>query len=128
MATGLCPDCGSNLDLVGIRHRCIPKKVTDEKPDQSRRSNNGEARKPVADGRKRRGKISKDSAKSAKALSAQATKAIDPPPPKTGNGTIKRGPPFKGQENQTLTALKPWEKEGISRRSWYRKRQQEVKQ
>ena len=127
MATGLCPDCGSNLDLVGIRHRCL-KRTTD---DSARENSNGPVSQTQSEPKKGHGKISKGRSETTKPLAtkrAKSDKADNPPSPKTGNGTIKRGPPFKGQENQTLTALKPWEKEGISRRSWYRKRQQEAKQ
>ena len=27
-----CPDCGANLDLVGSRHRCVPKPKTEMRP------------------------------------------------------------------------------------------------
>lgn len=30
---GNCPDCGLNMDLVGLRHRCIPKAVNNSKPE-----------------------------------------------------------------------------------------------
>ena len=34
----------------------------------------------------------------------------------------RRGRPRKGEERGTITALKPWEAEGLSRRTWYRRR------
>ena len=30
---GNCPDCGLNMDLVGLRHRCIPNPVNNIKSE-----------------------------------------------------------------------------------------------
>ena len=33
---------------------------------------------------------------------------------------VKRGRPFRGATDKTLTAQAPWNKEGVSRATWYR--------
>lgn len=48
----------------------------------------------------------------------KATKRIGARGPAPGTG----GRPKKGEEHATLRAQKPWEKEGISMRTWYRRR------
>jgi hypothetical protein len=34
---------------------------------------------------------------------------------------VKVGPPAAADKGRTLTALKPWEEAGVSRRTWYRR-------
>ena len=41
---------------------------------------------------------------------------------KVGELTVRMGRPLKGQESQTLKAIKPWEAMGLSRRTWFRRR------
>lgn len=36
----------------------------------------------------------------------------------------KRGRPLAKDKHKTLAALRPWEKEGMSRRTWYRRRRE----
>lgn len=110
----LCPDCGSNLDLVGIRHRCLKRTIDDT--FSTNRDEQGSKEISQARGQQK------------KPRAIKARKKVDQTTTKTGIGLIKRGPPFKGQEDQTLTHRKPWVDEGISRRSWYRHRQQQAKQ
>jgi hypothetical protein len=47
-----------------------------------------------------------------------------PPTAGSTDGTIisaRRGRPRKGAERGTISAAKPWQAEGISRRTWYRR-------
>lgn len=34
---------------------------------------------------------------------------------------VRKGRPRIGEEGKTLAALRPWEAEGMSRRTWYRR-------
>jgi hypothetical protein len=41
-----------------------------------------------------------------------------------GKLSFKRGRPLAKDADKSLARLKPWEKEGISRRTWYRRRRE----
>lgn len=40
---------------------------------------------------------------------------------------VPRGRPRRGEENKTLSAQKPWAKEGMSRPTWYRRKKEKSK-
>ena len=40
---------------------------------------------------------------------------------------VKRGRPVKGTEDATIAANRPWETEGVSRKTWYRRRKDAAK-
>jgi hypothetical protein len=45
----------------------------------------------------------------------------------TGSREHKRGRPLNKDKAATLTAQKPWEAEGMSRTTWYRRQAEELK-
>ena len=41
--------------------------------------------------------------------------------------SVSRGRPRRGEEDKTLSAQKPWAKEGMSRPTWYRRKKEKGK-
>jgi hypothetical protein len=53
---------------------------------------------------------------------ASKTRSAKPKP-----AAARAGRPKKGAEGDTLSAQKPWEKEGVSRVTWYRRQKESAK-
>jgi hypothetical protein len=95
----LCPDCGSDRLLVGIRHRCIPKS-----------RGGGESRPAAVEVHEQDG-INEGPRRPVAGV------ASSPREPKR-----KRGRPRVENRDKTLAATKPWEKAGMSRATWFARR------
>lgn len=130
-----CADCGADLGLVGIRHRCIPRggsvaggsraPVRIDAPVESQAAaKKSEASAPA---KKRRhlptevhlstsGVTSSGAISRAKAVADGATERRS-----TRKRKYRGGRPIKGQEQKTIRASQPWVKEGISERTWWRR-------
>jgi hypothetical protein len=63
----------------------------------------------------------KENVKNGLAIESAASRAGSSPVAEN-HGTAKIGRPRAKDANRTLSATKPWEAEGISRRTWYRER------
>lgn len=139
-----CKECGANLAMVGIRHRCIPQPM--ERTDAASRnlSRNPKERstsKSVGSptknltGKRARQRVHDDvAAKSIKTdLGLAATKSIAPPQARknvsrskkptaqSAAGSVKRGRPPLSQKNE------PWVAAGMTRRTWYRRQAEKAK-
>lgn len=112
-----CPKCGALISLVGRRHLC--------RGDAGRSpSVGGDILKKTGDvvsnasSMKRKNGNQKRASVRRKAVSS-ARRRLRKRGPRKGTG----GRPRKGHEAKTLTRTKPWEKQGISQRTWYRLRE-----
>lgn len=95
-----CPECGLDRDFIGLRHRCVPRRIA----------------VPVAEAMTDR--VVRGGEVRARTGSATLPTAAKP----------RRGRPRLEEAASTLTALKPWEKTTppMSRATWY-KRQKGVR-
>jgi hypothetical protein len=124
MKSNLCHVCGLNLALVGNPHRCIPK--SDGGGEQTRYSVKGlRTRKlrpidlpeiiPIRVG---------EEAPSGPRVESRIEAAGVASSPSDAKREFRR--PLAKDRDKTLSATKPWEADGMSRASWYR-RQKESK-
>lgn len=102
-----CSECGANLAMVGLRHRCIPKSgaaVEGGGVTVTGTAGTHEVRESPVVRRRYNG-----------------------PPPDATKREFRK--PLAKDADKTLMATKPWEAAGISRRTWYRQqaRQKESK-
>lgn len=107
-----CKRCGVDLAMVGRAHRCVSEQV----PGRSgSRFESGETQV--------RRVVRSNPTKSSTRAGAKRLGSRGPSP---GSG----GRPKKGDEEKTLKATKPWEAQGISQRTWYRRKaeREETKQ
>ncbi len=120
-----CKECGTNLAMVGIKHRCIPGAAQSLAMARAREFSEARNRKsnPFEDAARRRD-IAPNTRAGAKPLKPKPRKpsmAVDEGGrtvgsiPATG-AKLSRGRP-------KITAARPWETEGISRRTWYRRQE-----
>lgn len=122
----LCKECGANIDMVGIRHRCIPRAVKTylggdvtappkaQKPAPAPEPEPVPSPTPPPKKEKPVKKAAKKTAKAKPAKKAKAAKTAKAPKkaaPAAKTGTVREG---------SLESTKPWETEGISRRTYYR--------
>jgi hypothetical protein len=104
----LCEKCGANIALVGIRHRCVPKVSSEGLRVKSLPKPKGE---PVGDG------VALTSIQHPPGLIEKMADALS-----SGKLSLKRGRPLAKDADKSLARLRPWEKEGMSRRTWFRRR------
>ena len=96
----LCPECGKNMDMVGIRHRCIPITDGGSKPTKALQpSVPVRVRSPVP-----------GIGVQASALGTEL---------RLGPSVLKLGRPRIGEVRG-----KPWEAAGMSRATWYRRQRE----
>lgn len=142
----LCSRCGADLAMVGRTHRCIPKSrdanvtvlagtTRDAKPIG--RSDEAKARKSEAVvgvarslpsgarttmASKKTGVGSERTKPDRQSIKGRAgAKRLGTRGPAPGYG----GRPRKGDEGKTLMAKKPWEAEGVSMATWYRRKKEQ---
>ena len=88
-----CPRCGKDRALVGMVHNCTPPTISKVSPS-----------------------VAAVGAKSSKSgFAGVVTSGTN------ASSAVGRGRPRIGAKGQTLTARKPWEAEGMSRTTWYRR-------
>ena len=110
-----CSECGANLAMVGRSHRCIPNSGRVEAVKPAVRQEGGVDRLPrpvsSSDGGSARAKRTK-----------QPTMVSRLSPPGSSEPKPKFRKPLAKDAGKTLMATKPWAAEGISRRTWYRRK------
>jgi hypothetical protein len=151
-----CPDCGSNLALVGISHRCTPssapcpepgtrKRVTGKTAGSQRRPHSEAGAPEIARRRGRTRVTSKPSLKRPDGERVSPAAGVEPGPREHRLITaakeavaiakgeiepvavhkIKTGRPYVEKRGETLAATKPWVAAGMSRSTWFARRQKE---
>lgn len=128
-----CKDCGANLAMVGLRHRCVPgaaQALADAKAREQKESKHeSEAdRKKVPVGTRHPDRRNDR-------LLVSRTSAVEPKPEvgtsvdvSGGSGQVaehRTGPLKRGRPK--VEGPRPWEAEGVSRRTWYRRKAEEKK-
>lgn len=138
---GRCKECGAILALVGGRHRCIPgaaqaladargreaqgKKRVVRDDRAARKSSAGGVGSRHAKGRERSDlklRSGGDGSVSCTPSVAPAIRGMAGVAPGPAEAKRKVGRP---RSAKSLDAVKPWEAEGVSRRTWYYRRQAE---
>ena len=113
-----CKECGANLAMVGIRHRCIPgaAQALAAAKDREKKENG-------ADNRSAGRKPDKSPRRTAAPADARlrGPSAVNPPEKVQAAVTIRPGRP-------KITDPRPWEVEGISKRTYYRRKAESEKE
>lgn len=124
-----CPTCGGLFSLIGRSHRCVVRGGAEVARLAHNQKAGGSSPPPATKlGRKpslaENGVVAKPrepaAPKTSPAKSREGVKRLGARGPAPGSG----GRPRKGAEKKTLRATKPWEKEGISQSTWYRRRRE----
>ncbi len=135
--TERCAKCGANLAMVGRSHRCVPKMAGNTAPAVAvggvSLHKDG---KPLTAGDVPSGatvEFDRDTGEVTKiepvrtdrvsgGREAKTAKADRKPKGSKVSKTHPVGRPKKGDEDKTFAATEPWKAEGISERTWYRRR------
>lgn len=117
-----CAICGANLDLVGRIHRCIPK---------AEMASGGEAdRAPVVELPRRAAEHGKGKPVAAHSEVPRAVERAggELAAPTPSSETKPSDAVRRRRGRPKVTGQRPWEVEGISRRTWYRDRERQAEQ
>lgn len=131
-----CPECGLLYRMVGRRHNCRGRKVEVKAGGFSAPPREPEG---IAEGREAapglpvatepRGQARSldrgDANPKGGAVAPEARRpagGIKAPPSGKETSTVRRGRPLRGDRDKTLEATKPWEAEGMSRRTWFKRK------
>lgn len=105
-----CKICNANLALVGRSHRCVPIPVWAggvEKKSRKRHDGGAHSGAATDDGRK------------------VEAGGIPKGPATATNSKREFRKPLAKDAAKTLAATKPWELQGMSRRTWYRRQKED---